>query len=562
MIFKQFNFNIKQKLIGAVIFITLLFGSTIFLYQFALNKTIDGFHLVIHAPIKAASIMDDAKMSILQAQLNRSEYAMTGDAVHLKQMKQHIGTAAKDVMAVRAIAEKAGRTDLLEIFDTLAKYEKQFQTEFKTIESVFMDSNQTVSAKRLDQVFEPVAGISSIINKVQPEAHKDATLFAGMVEEKAGKLAWIAKMVAGAITVLGLCLGFYISGKIANPIIKTTQFAKRISEKDFTGSLDIDQGDEVGMLATALNVMKENLSEIVIDLRQKAEALDSSAAELSTVSTQISSGSRNSSDRSISVSAAAEEMTTNFASVAAAMEQSSMNIGAVAESAEEMAQTITEIAQNTEMARTVSERAVEGSKSVSEKMAELQKTVQAISNFTDAINDISEQTNLLALNATIEAARAGEAGRGFSVVANEIKELAGQTAAATMDIKTKIDDVQHTSDNAIDEIGHVENVISEFDQIVGSIASAIEEQSLTTTEISGNISQASAGIQDVNLTVGESSGAAQSITEDISIVSNQVQETAAGTQTLDQKARGIESTASSLNQLVSQFRIKTSAAPA
>ncbi len=554
--------NIKQKLIGTVLSIVILFGSVIFLYQFALNKTISGFQLVIHAPIKAAEIMDSAKMSILEAQLSRSYYKQTGKTKHLKALKQQITTATKDVMAVREIAKKAGRTDLLAIFDQVTKANDQFQSAFKPVEAAMADTANPVSAAALEAVFKPVAIISDVINMVQPEAHKDAELFAATVEGQAGNISMIAKSVAVVITLFGLGLGLFICAKIARPIIKTTRFAKKISEKDFTGSLNIDQSDEIGLLANALNIMKDNLSDIVVDLRTKAEGLDSSAAELTSVSTQIASGSKDSSDRSINVSAAAEEMTTNFATVAAAMEQSSMNISAVAASAEEMAQTITEIARNAEMARTISRNAVAGSKSVSTKMGELQKTIQAISKFTDAINDISEQTNLLALNATIEAARAGEAGRGFSVVANEIKELAGQTAKATLDIKTKIDDVQDTSTNAMEEIEQVENVISEFDQIVTTIASAIEEQSLTTTEISGNISQASAGIQDVNMTVGESSGAAQTITEDISKVSDQVQETATGTGTLDQKARGIEQTATSLSEIVSQFRVNSAASPA
>jgi methyl-accepting chemotaxis protein len=312
-----------------------------------------------------------------------------------------------------------------------------------------------------------------------------------------------------------LLISWGISQSITKPIGKAVDFAGRIADGDFSASLDIQRQDEIGALVSALNTMREDLADIMRNLKNSASGLTSASSELTAISSQMSSGSEQSSSRAVTVSAAAEEMSTNLANVAAAMEQSSTNTGMVATAAEQMTATINEIAQNAESARNTTRQAVDQSKSASEKMTALGEAAQAIGQVTEVITEISEQTNLLALNATIEAARAGEAGKGFAVVANEIKELAKQTAEATQAIKNQIDDVQSTTNATVTEIDQISKVIDGVNDIVGTIASSVEEQSAATKEIADNISQASHGIQEVNVNVTESSNAATEITRNI-----------------------------------------------
>ena len=134
---------------------------------------------------------------------------------------------------------------------------------------------------------------------------------------------------------------------------------------------------------------------------------------------------------------------------------------------------------------------------------------------TETITEISEQTNLLALNATIEAARAGEAGKGFAVVANEIKELARQTAAATVNIKDRINEIQSTTSTTVVDIEKISKVIIEINNVISGIATAVEEQSVASNEIAGNISQASQGLVEVNENVAQSTTVVADITREI-----------------------------------------------
>lgn len=199
--------------------------------------------------------------------------------------------------------------------------------------------------------------------------------------------------------------------------------------------------------------------------------------QLAAIADQMAAGAEDTASRSSQVAAAAREMSSNQDSVAAAMEQASTNVNMVAAAAEEMSSTIDAIAQNSSRAKDITAQAVDQSKIASNRVDELGRAASEITKVTEAITDISEQTNLLALNATIEAARAGEAGKGFAVVANEIKALAKQTAEATLDIKNKIKGIQEATGITVTEINDISSVITDVDQIVAAIASAVEEQS-------------------------------------------------------------------------------------
>ena len=206
-------------------------------------------------------------------------------------------------------------------------------------------------------------------------------------------------------------------------------------------------------------------------------------------SDQMSGNSRQASEKVHGLATAAEQMTANVTSVAAGMEQTTTNLATVSSSTEQMTATIGEIAANAEKARRITEEATRQSASITEQINQLGQSAREIGKVTETITEISSQTNLLALNATIEAARAGSAGKGFAVVANEIKELAQQTAAATEDIRSRIEGVQTSTAGGVAGIEKVSRVIQEVSDIVSSIAAAIEEQATVTKDIARNIAE-------------------------------------------------------------------------
>lgn len=326
-------------------------------------------------------------------------------------------------------------------------------------------------------------------------------------------------------------------------------------EGDLTKRIEIKSKDEISELARWFNLFIEKLQVMIRTIADNSNSVGDRSNQLSAISGELLINAQDTTGRSASVATAAEEMSANLNNVAAAMEQSSTNANMVATAAEEMSSTINEIAENAERARGISSEAVDQARSAYTKMKELGEAAEKIGKVTETITEISEQTNLLALNATIEAARAGEAGKGFAVVANEIKELAKQTAEATLDIKNLINNVQSTSKTTEEGIEQISTVITGVNDIVSTIATAVEEQTSATQEIANNIAQASRGIQEVNENVSQCSVVATDISRDITEVSAAAGNISSSSREVKNSSQELLDRSSELNELVGRFKI-------
>ena len=248
-------------------------------------------------------------------------------------------------------------------------------------------------------------------------------------------------------------------------------------------------------------------------------------------------------------------MSHELGDVASGCDRASNTINQVAAAAEEMASSVQEVATKSEEARHVTEGAVGVAQNAAEKMSRLGTLARDIHKVTEVITEISEQTNLLALNATIEAARAGEAGKGFAVVANEIKELARQTALATLEIKDRISGIQNSTDETVKDMDSILHVIGSINEIVFSIAGAVEEQAVTTQEIARNISQASSLIVDVNTNVGKSSSSSRSISDLVGGVYDKAEGIGQNSGEVEGGSKELHSIAEQLAVQVSKFKL-------
>ncbi|MBF0377701.1 MAG: methyl-accepting chemotaxis protein [Desulfamplus sp.] len=357
--------------------------------------------------------------------------------------------------------------------------------------------------------------------------------------------------------IVSVIFAFMVIIRIVKPIRRTVGMLKDISkgEGDLTRRLNESKKDEIGEMSRWFNLFVNKIRDIVVDITESFQGLASTSTQLMAIAEQTASSVKIMAEQASSVAADAETTGVNTHAVSMTMVETSASLNSVAAATEEMSATIGEVASNAERARVVGEQASKRASEITKLMETLGQAAKEIGQVTETITEISSQTNLLALNATIEAARAGEAGKGFAVVANEIKALALQTAGATEDIKSKINGVQHSASNAVNDMVKVNSVIQEMEQIISSIAAAIEEQAAVTKDLSDNIARASAGVQDSADRMSETDEASNTISKKINHLSLGLTELKQGGEQVRSSASEMSTLAEKLQHLVGQFKI-------
>ncbi len=284
----------------------------------------------------------------------------------------------------------------------------------------------------------------------------------------------------------------------------------------------------------AIGKLGEGLTRLLVDLRASISGIFETAQHLAATSEEMTAISG-------SMTSTADTTSSQASVVSAAAEQVSQNVNTVATATEEMSASIREIARAASEASGVADEAVNLAQSTSGIVNRLGTQSSEIGQVIKVINSIAEQTNLLALNATIEAARAGSAGKGFAVVANEVKDLANETSRATEEITQRIAGMQQHTDETVQAIAKIDEIIQRISSLQSTIASTVEEQSATSEETTRNVAEAATGIAE--------------IATNVSGVARAAAEAASGAGETKTAADSVSTMAVELQSLVSRFQV-------
>jgi methyl-accepting chemotaxis protein len=350
-------------------------------------------------------------------------------------------------------------------------------------------------------------------------------------------------VLLGLTTVFGACIGFYLTRDVSRGIASVVKPMRDLSDGDLAAQIP-HQGDktEIGTIADTLQIFKDALiakraadeaAQKDADIKiQRGQRNDKITREFEAMISELVSSLSSSSTEleaaanTLTTTAELTEKTSNEA--AAASQEVSSNVQSVASATEEITSSVNEIGRQVTESSRVAKEAVRQAQRTDTSMTELSQAAARIGDVVKLITAVAEQTNLLALNATIEAARAGEAGRGFAVVASEVKALAAQTSKATDEISTQIAGMQAATNDSVKTIKEIGVVISQISEISSTIAAAVEEQSSATQEIARsvqNVAQHSGevahSIENVSRGAGETGSASGQVLSSAKMLSSE-----------------------------------------
>jgi methyl-accepting chemotaxis protein len=451
----------------------------------ALSKASGSAKLIYRSNLASVDALGQLKSAATQARVDLANQAVSVEAADTRRFTDAFVTDQQSVAAaMTAYRESMPASDPQLIDDLQANWDAYVDVASnKMIPAGNRKSVAEWSSIRDAEAIPLVTKINDYLATMNRIETADAAKNAAAAKSgyESSRTTSIITMVIGLLLALGL--GSWVARKIVQSLTKVTDVCAGLADGDLSRYTGLKTRDEPGR-------MGQSLDTAMARLRKTITTIEGSAASLAGASEQMNG-------TTATIAASAVRTSAQAQAVSAAAEQVSRSVETVSSGSEQMGASIREISQNAAEAARVASEAVTVTAATSATINKLGESSAEIGHVIKTITAIAEQTNLLALNATIEAARAGEAGKGFAVVASEVKDLAQETARATDDISRRVEAIQADTSGAVAAIEEISIVIERISEFQTTIASAVEQQTATTTEVNRSVAEAARGAGEI-----------------------------------------------------------------